>query len=230
MKRIELAGELRTEVGSKESKLLRAENNVPCILYGGEEPHHFFLNGILLDKYVFTPEVYLYEIEIDGKKYLASMKEVQFHPVTDKPIHVDFLELDESKEAKVAIPVRLLGIPIGVRNGGRLNQNYRKITIKGLPDQLPEFLEVNVDDIQIGQSIRIEEITVDGLQIMEDPSEVLVTVKMARTVIEEEEIEDEEGEEGEEGTEGAEGGEPTEGGDAKPAEGGSGEEKKEGGE
>ena len=219
MKRIELAGESRKEVGSKESRMLRAENNVPCVIYGGEEPHHFFLNGIGLDKYIFTPEVYLYEIEIAGKKFLASMKEVQFHPVSDKPIHVDFLELDEQKEARVAIPVKLLGTPIGVRNGGRLNQNYRKVTIKGLPEQLPEFLEVNVEEVKIGQSIKLGEIELDGLEIIEDPSEVLVTVKMARTVVEEVEEEVDE-----------EGGEAAEGEETDSSDEGSGEEKKEGGE
>jgi len=226
MKRIEIAAELRTETGSKDAKLTRAENNVPCVLYGGEEPVHFVLDAVTLDKFVFTPEVFLYEIEIGSKKYLASMKEVQFHPVTDRPIHVDFLELSEDKKAKVSIPVKLIGTPLGVRNGGRLSQIYRKVTVLGLPANLPEHLEVNVEGVRIGQSIRIGEIETDGLEILEEPTNVLMAVKMARTVIEEEELEDEEGEEGEEGAEGAEG-ESAQGGEAPSAEGG--EEKKEGG-
>jgi len=212
MKRIVLAAELRNNIGSKDAKHLRANKNVPCVLYGGEGSVHFSLDEIALDKCVFTPEVFLYEIEVSGKKHLASMKEVQFHPVTDRPIHVDFLELSEDKEAQVAIPVKLLGTPLGVRNGGRLSQIYNKVTIKGLPAKLPEYLEVNVDEVRIGQSIRIGELETEGLEIMEDPNNVLMAVKMARTVIEDEE--DEEGEEGEEG----EGGDATaESGDA-PAE------------
>lgn len=211
MKRIALAAELRNNIGSKDAKQIRANNNVPCVLYGGEESIHFSLNGVALDKCVFTPEVYLYEIEVSGKKHLASMKEVQFHPVTDRPIHVDFYELSEDKEAQVAIPVKLLGTPLGVRNGGRLSQVYNKVTIKGLPAKLPEYLEVNVDEVRIGQSIRIGELETEGLEILEDPNNVLMAVKMAREVIEEEpeEEEGEEGEGGEEGEAAAEGGEKT---------------------
>lgn len=219
MKRIALAGDLRKEVGTKEAKMLRADNGVPCVLYGGEAPQHFSLNSIKMDKFIFTPEVFLYEIELDGKTYLASMKEVQFHPVTDRPLHIDFLELSEDKIATLAIPVKLVGTPLGVRNGGRLAVNYRKITVMGLPAKLPEQLEVNVESVRIGQSIRVGEVQTEGLEIVEDPSNVLMAVKMARAAVDEELEEDEEGGEEGEGAEGAEG-------DAAPAEG----EAKEGGE
>lgn len=221
MKRISIAGDLRTGTGTKESKLLRANNQVPCVLYGGEEPKHFSLDAIKLDKFVFTPEVYLYELELEGKTYLASMKEVQFHPVSDRPIHVDFLELKEDEITKVAIPVKLIGTPLGVRNGGRLAVNYRKITVMGLPGKLPAQLEVNVEDVRIGQSIRVGEIEVNDLEILEDPKNVLMAVKMARAVIEEEELE-EEGEEGEEGEAPAEGGEEAPAAEADNKEGGEG--------
>lgn len=201
MKRIELAAELRTEIGSKSAKSLRNENSIPCVIYGGNEPAHFSLDEITMKKYIFTPEVFLYEIELNGSKHLAAMGEVQFHPVTDRPIHIDFIQLDEAKEASIAVPIKLIGTPVGVRNGGRLAKNYNKITVKGLPSKLPEFLEINVEGVKIGQSLRIGEIETDGLEIIEDPKNVLMAVKMARTVVEEEldEEEDEEGATPEEG-------------------------------
>lgn len=206
MKSVSLSGSPREGVGKKDAAKLRAGGRVPCVLYGGEEQKHFSIDEIEFSKYIYTPDVFIYEVEVDGNKSQAIIRDIQFHPVTDEILHVDFLELLDGKPVKLELPLRLTGNSIGVRNGGRLLANFRRINVRGIPAKLPEAIEVDITKLRIGHFIRIEDLELPEAKILHNPKSVVVGVKMARGAVDEDE-EDEEGEEGEEGAESSEGGE-----------------------
>ena len=199
----------REKVGKSNTRALRNQGNVPCVLYGGEKQVCFYAHENDFRKLVYTPDVFIVELNIDGETKRAIMQDIQFHPVTDKILHIDFLEVFNDKEVTVSVPVILNGLAIGVRNGGNLMFRRRKIITRGLVDNLPDAIEINIEDIKIGQFIYIKDIEVEGCEFLAPASSVVVGVKTSRAAIEEEE-EEEEGEEGEEGAEAA----PSEGGDA----------------
>lgn len=207
MKSVALSGNKRAERGTSNANSLRKEEKIPCVIYGGKENIHFTVNEIAFGKLINTPEVFFVDLDIDGKTYKTIIQSVQFHPVTDRPIHIDFLEVFEDKAVTVKLPVILKGNARGVINGGKLRKVTRKLTVNGLPSALPENIELDISSLKIGQSIKVEEIERDGLSFLDASNAVVVAVKRSRVVVEDEE-EDEEGEEGAEGAEeGAEGGE-----------------------
>lgn len=211
MKVVQLSGSPRANVGKKDAKAVRNAGNVPCVLYGTGEQTHFSVRSVDIEKIIFSPDVYKVEIDIDGKKVTTLIQELQMHPVTDKPVHVDFLELTDGKEVKVGIPVQTTGRSKGVLNGGRLLQVFRRLDIVGLPKDLPDAIQLDISPLRIGQAIRVRDIQIPGVKLLNDPSAVVVSVKMARGAADI----DDELEEGEEGEEGAEGeGEGSEGGDS----------------
>ena len=209
MKSLAISVKSRENVGKSNTRALRNQGNVPCVLYGGEKQVCFYAHENDFRKLVYTPDVFIVELNIDGETKRAIMQDIQFHPVTDKILHIDFLEVFNDKEVTVSIPVILNGLAIGVRNGGNLMFRRRKIITRGLVDNLPDAIEINIEDIKIGQFIYIKDIEVEGCEFLAPASSVVVGVKTSRAAIEEEE-EEEEGEEGEEGAEAA----PSEGGDA----------------
>ena len=209
MKSLAISVKSRENVGKSNTRALRNQGNVPCVLYGGEKQVCFYAHENDFRKLVYTPDVFIVELNIDGETKRAIMQDIQFHPVTDKILHIDFLEVFNDKEVTVSVPVILNGLAIGVRNGGNLMFRRRKIITRGLVDNLPDAIEINIEDIKIGQFIYIKDIEVEGCEFLAPASSVVVGVKTSRAAIEEEE-EEEEGEEGEEGTEAA----PSEGGDA----------------
>ncbi len=232
MKSITIKGSERESVGKRSTKALRNAGKVPCVVYGGEKPLHFSADEIAFKKLVYTPNAHTVVVDLEGgKKVEAVMQDVQFHPVDDKILHVDFYQLFKDKPVTMDIPVRLHGNSPGVRNGGRLLFRQRKLTIKAIPDNLPDFFDVDIDDLQIGDNISVETLLNDDFTILHPESTVVVQVKTARAaiVVEEEDEEGLEGEavegaEGEEGAPAAEGasaaeGAPAEGGGEKPAEG-----------
>jgi large subunit ribosomal protein L25 len=184
------------------------------VLYGGKEQVPFVLKELDFDKLIFTPEVFLINLDIDGKSYVAILQDVQYHPVTDKVLHADFLEVNESKPIIIGLPVEFYGNVPGVIAGGRLIKKMRKLIVKGLINDMPDKIEVDMSNMHIGDNIKVSDLAEDKLQFLDHPSAVVVLVKTARAIID---IEDEEEEEGEEGAEGAEGTETAEGED-KPAE------------
>ncbi|HIE16221.1 MAG TPA: 50S ribosomal protein L25/general stress protein Ctc, partial [Bacteroidales bacterium] len=197
MKSVSLSGSLRENVGKKDAKKSRKEGKIPCVIYGGESQIHFTLPELAVDKIIFTPEVFILNITIDGKEYQTILQDIQYHPVTDKVLHVDFLEITKGKEVVVGIPVKFNGVAPGIIKGGKLQVKYRKLRVKGLIDNMPEFIELDISKLDIGNSIKVRDLSLDNLQVVETSNAVVVQVKISRGITEEEE-ENEEGEEGEE--------------------------------
>ena len=201
MKKAQLSGSLRANVGKKDTSALRNEGRVPCVLYGSGEQTHFSVRSVDIEKLIFSPDVFEVELDIDGKKANAIIQAKQMHPVRDTAQHVDFLELDPKKSVKVSLPIRTVGAPIGVMNGGKLRQPYRVLRVLGLPGDLPEAVTIDIANLKIGQSIRISDLNPGGIQFLEPANAVVIAVKMARGAVDDEE----EGEEAEgEATEGEE--------------------------
>ncbi len=216
MKSITIKGSQRESVGKVSTKALRNAGKVPCVLYGGDKPLHFSADEISFRDLVYTPNAHTVAIELEnGEKLSAVLQDIQFHPVTDKILHIDFYQLFEDKPVTMNIPVRLEGNSPGVRNGGRLLFRKRKLSIKALPDLLPDFITVDISKLRIGGTIAVETVLNDDYTILHPESTAIVQVKASRTSIDEElEDEDEETEEGAEAA--AEGG--AEGGEAPEAE------------
>ena len=215
MKTLAISANVRKSVGKSDSKALRNQGNVPCVLYGGEKQVCFYAHENDFRNLVYTPEVFIVELDIEGEKCRAVMQDLQFHPVTDKLLHLDFLQIFDDKEVTMTIPVHLEGMSIGIRNGGVLSFRRRKIITRAIPGNLPDYIEINIEDLDIGQSIFIRDLRVDKYSFLAADNAVVVGVRTARElIIEEEEEEELEGEEGEitEGEEGAvvEGAEATE--------------------
>ena len=205
MKSLAISVKERENVGKSSSKALRNQGKVPCVLYGGEKQVCFYAHENDLRKLVFTSDVFLVELDIEGQSTKCVMQDIQFHPVTDKILHIDFLEVFDDKEVTVEIPVILNGMSIGVRNGGNLLFRRNKIITRAIPADLPDAIEVDISELRIGQFIYIKDLRSEKYSFLAPDNAVVVGVKTARAAIEEE-VEEEEGEaEGEEGatTEGA---------------------------
>ena len=195
----------REKVGKSNTRSLRNQGKVPCVLYGGEKQVCFYAHENDFRNLVNTPDVYVVELDISGKKTRAIMQDIQFHPVTDSILHIDFLEIFEDQEITIDIPVILNGLAIGVRNGGNLMFRRRKIITRGLIENMPDAIELDIEHLKIGQFIYIKDLDQDGCEFLAPDNAVVVGVKTARAAIEEETAEDEELEgDGEETTEGGE--------------------------
>jgi len=197
MKSITIKGSERESVGKKSTKALRNAGMVPCVVYGGEKPLHFSAPELAFRDLVYTAAAHTVEVDLGDGKLKAIMQDIQFHPVTDKILHIDFYQLFDDKEVTMDIPVRLEGNSPGVRNGGRLLFRKRKLAIKALPDKLPDFFNVDISKLKIGENITVESLLNDDFTILHPDSTTVVQVKMARAAVAVEE--DEEGQEGEEG-------------------------------
>lgn len=190
MLEINLSGKKRTETGKKASKLMRKEGLVPCNLYGekkGEnglpEAVSFSIPFAELRKAIYTPHIYVINLVIDGESHTAILKEIQFHPVTDAVLHVDFLEVNDEKPITVGIPVKLNGLAQGVRDGGRMNLSIRKINVTAPYQQIPEHLDVDVTALRIGKSIKVGELSFEGLELATSKDVVVCSIKMTRNAM-----------------------------------------------
>lgn len=181
MKHFEIKANLRDDFGKKASKALRKENKIPCVLYGGNETIHFETTQADVRKFIYTPEVMFADIVIEGKTYYSILKDIQFNPVSDKIVHLDFYEITPDKVIKIAIPIKIEGTSIGVKAGGKLKQNFRKLTVKGLMNNIPDYFPVDISQLSIGQSIRIKELVSDTLEFVDSPNNILVTILSSRT-------------------------------------------------
>ena len=206
MKSITIKGSQRESVGKAATKALRNAGKVPCVLYGGETPIHFSADDISFKNLVYTANVYTAMIELEGTTYHAVLQDIQFHPVTDKILHIDFYQLFDDKMVTMNIPVRLVGTSPGVINGGSLRFPMRKLSVRALPKDLPDFINADISNLRIGSKLYVTELEDEAFTILHPDNTVVVQVRTARAVIEDE-IDEEEGEEGEEGEAPAEGGE-----------------------
>ena len=188
MKTFALNAEVR-ETSKIANKALRNQGKVPCVLYGGDKQVYFSASENDLNKLVNTPDVFLVKFEVGGESFQAIIQDLQFHPVTDRILHVDFLQTFEDKEVTVSIPVRFLGTPEGVRNGGNLVVRRRHIKTRAIPANLPDAIEIDIEKIRIGKFIYIGEIRNDNYTFLAPDSAVIVGVKTARGALEEEEEE-----------------------------------------
>ena len=189
MKTLAISVKERQNVGKTSTRALRNQGNVPCVLYGGEKQVTFYAHENDFRKLVYTPNTFVVELNINGSKTKAIMQDIQFHPVTDKILHIDFLEVFDGKPITVSLPVILDGVAIGVKNGGNLMFRIPKIVSKGLVANLPEAITINIDHLAIGMFISIKDIVVKGVEFLAPPNSVVVAVKTARAaILEEEEV------------------------------------------
>ncbi len=180
MKTFELKGTVRTDLGKKATKAERVVDNIPAVLYGGNENVHFTATVSDVRKLVYSPEVFVVNLDIDGKKTKAIMKALQFHPVTDKVLHIDFLQLTEDKPVIVELPVKLEGLAEGVKEGGKLALEMRKLKVKGLYTQIPENIVIDVTSLGLGKSIQVAKVSVEKLEILNAKNAVVAQVKLTR--------------------------------------------------
>lgn len=190
MKQISINGTARTELGKKAAKAIRNSGNIPCVLYGEKkdangqpEAIHFSVSEKEINKLIYTPHIYLVDINIDGEDHKGILKEVQFHPVKDNVLHVDFLEVHAEKPIVMGVPIAPQGLAEGVRAGGRLITMVRKLNVKALYSAIPEKLNIDVTALQLGKSIKVGDLHFENLELV-TPKEVIVcTVKMTRAAM-----------------------------------------------
>ena len=193
MKSITIKGSQRESVGKAATKALRNAGKVPCVVYGGEKPIHFSADEISFKRLVYTPNVYTALIELEnGDKIEAIMQDIQFDPVSDKILHVDFYQLFEDKEITMNIPVKLEGNSPGVIAGGVLRFPNRKLRVRALPKNLPDFIVADISKLKIGDKIYVTELRNDAYNIMHPDNTVVCQVRTSRTVVVVEDDEDEE--------------------------------------
>ena len=180
MKAFQLSGSPRVNVGKKDAKQLRKQDAIPCVVYGGKDQLFFSVTFYQIRNLVYSPDVFRVEITVNGDTRQAVMQEVQTHPVTDKLLHIDFLELVDSKPVVLDVPVKVKGTSAGARQGGKLVTNVRKLKIRALPKHLPDYLEVNVEPLEIGQAIKIGQLSMEGVTFLDAPNVVICAVRMTR--------------------------------------------------
>jgi large subunit ribosomal protein L25 len=182
MKSIAISGSPRENVGKRDAKELRYEGKVPAVLYGGKNQIHFSVSASDLRSLVYTPDVSFVALEVAGVKAQAIIQDVHFHPLTDQPLHVDFLELDEKKPVVMQIPVKLTGTSPGVKIGGKLVQKLRKLRVKALPKDMPQYVEVSIEKLDVGKSVGVGELKFDNFKVTNNVEDTIVSVTMSRAL------------------------------------------------
>ena len=191
MKSITIKGSKRESVGKVSTKALRNAGKVPCVIYGGDQPVHFSAEEKAFKNLVYTPNVYTAAIELDGQTFAAILQDIQFHPVTDKILHVDFYQLHDDKAVTMNIPIKLKGTSPGVLNGGSLRFTNRKLRVKAVPANLPDFIEADISKLKIGSKLYITELFNDDYTFMHPDNTVVVQVRTSRNAVETSEEEEE---------------------------------------
>ena len=182
MENVVIEGTLREKIGQRDAKNLRNDNQVPCVIYGGEEPVHFYSHSNSFRKLVYTPNFYKVEIKVADKSYATILKDLQFHPVSEDLLHLDFLELREDRKVVVEIPLRFVGQPAGVKEGGSMITLMRKLRVKGFPKDLIPEIEVDVSELELNKSLKVSLLDLDGLEILNPPGVPLVSVEVPRAL------------------------------------------------
>ena len=180
MKTIEIKGSIRTDLGKKSSKLLRKENNVPCVIYEKEKNIHFYAHENTFKNLVYTHEAHLLKLNLDGKVYKAVLKDIQFHPVSDKILHIDFVEIFDNKPVVINIPVQVQGDSVGVMAGGKLSIRRRTLKVKGFAPDLPDFLPVDITDLKIHQSVKVSDLSFEKIELLDPKISTVLSVATSR--------------------------------------------------
>lgn len=185
MKTVSLSGSLRENVGKKDAKMHRRAANVPCVMYGGKEQIHFVAPEKELARLIHNPASYIFEIEIGGKKHSTIVQDTQYHPVTDRMLHVDFKEIVADKPVTISVPIIITGTAPGVLRGGKLVKKMRRLAVKALVQHLPDDVTVSIDTLDIGGTLKVSDLTLENVAFLDPASSVIVAVNTARTVVEE---------------------------------------------
>jgi len=173
MKTIEIKGSFRTELGKKNSKLIRKSGSIPCVIYGKKENIHFHAPELSFKNLVYTAEAHLVKLSIEDKEFKVVLKDMQFHPVSDKILHADFIEIFEDKPVIIGIPIKVTGDSVGVIAGGKLSIKKRNLKVKGLPVDLPEFFSIDITDLKIHESVKVGDLSFEKIELL-DPKKVMV--------------------------------------------------------
>lgn len=182
MKSIAISGSPRANVGKRDAKELRYQSQVPAVLYGGATQSHFSVSAADLRPVVYTPDVHFIDLDIEGKKAQAIIQDIQFHPLTDVIIHVDFLEVDAKKPVTMEIPVKLTGTSPGVKVGGKLVLKLRKLRVKALPQDMPDTIDISIEELEVGKSVRVSDVKIEGLTITNAQEDTIVSVTTSRAL------------------------------------------------
>ncbi len=185
MRTVSMSGSLRGNVGKKDAKRLRNEGLVPCVLYGQKEQLHFFTQEKQFKDVIYTPNACFVELNIDGNKHMAILQEVQYHPVSDSIMHVDFFEFANDKPVSLTIPISLTGTSPGVLKGGKLQQKVRKVKITALPEKMPEKLIIDISPLDINDAVRVKDVVAADYKINLPENNVLIIVTQTRNVVDE---------------------------------------------
>jgi len=183
MKSITIKGSQRESVGKAASKALRNAGQVPCVLYGGDNVLHFSAPELAFKNIVYTPNVYTAAIELNGKTYDAILQDIQFDPVTDKIIHIDFYQLNKSKEITIEVPIQVEGTSPGIMAGGTLRIVNRKLKVKALPDNLPDFVPVNISGLEMGNKLYVTKLAQENYKIMHPDNTVVCQIRVSRAAM-----------------------------------------------
>ena len=180
MKTIEIKGSLRTELGKKSSKQIRKTGNVPCVIYRKEGNIHFHATELSFKNLVYTHEAHLIKFTIDNEEVRAVLKDIQFHPVSDRIIHADFIEVFEDKPVIISVPIQVTGDSVGVIAGGKLSIKKRNLKVKGLPGNLPEFLAIDITDLKIHDGIKVGDLSFDKIELLDPKKLMVLTIATSR--------------------------------------------------
>ncbi|UBM58848.1 50S ribosomal protein L25/general stress protein Ctc [Marinilongibacter aquaticus] len=181
MKKTEIVGYKRANLGRSAANQLRAEGQVPCVLYGGKEQVSFYAPAYLFRPLTHTPDVFEVLLNIEGTEYTAILQATQFHPVNDMLVHADFLEITDDKVIKIKVPIRLTGTAVGLNQGGKLQHKLRKLTVKGAVKDIPEYVDVDVTALKLGQTVKVDVIELPGIEIIDPISNPVASVNIPRS-------------------------------------------------
>ena len=180
MKTIEINGSFRKELGKKSSNQIRKEGNVPCVIYVKDQNLHFHAPELSFKNLIYTHEAHLVKLNIDNKIHKAVLKDVQFHPVTDRILHVDFIEVFDDKPVVINVPIQVTGDSVGVIAGGKLSIKKRNLKVKGLPKDLPEFLHIDITNLQIHDSVKVGDLAYDKIELLDPRKMLVLTIATSR--------------------------------------------------
>jgi large subunit ribosomal protein L25 len=187
MKTIEIKGSFRTELGKKSSKQIRKAGDVPCVIYGKEKNIHFHAPELSFKNLIYTPEAHLVKLNLDNQEVNVVLKDIQYHPVSDKILHADFIEIFEDKPVIMSVPIKITGDSVGVIAGGKLSIKRRNLKIKGLPKDLPEHLTVDITNLKIHEGIKVGDLSFDKIELLDPKKSMVLTIATSRVAAKSEE-------------------------------------------